>query len=257
MAVRRARTRSSPGSRGAAPPTRVDTNQRTRGLPVDGRLVGRAAVDVDEQRRCRVRRRARTSDGSHRSPCTVSPSAPGHVIGVGSGRSTPSSSAGAPRRHASRAPVVGIEHGQLAARCGRRSGCRRCPQCPSRGRWCQPFDTSTAAGSRSPSSVTTTRRPKPSSLRHDRDRARRRATTRTNAGPDPTTARRARAVRRARHAGAAPTCGDGPHVQPAVALGDERQRDRRRARTAAGRRRRRRHQRPGSPPRRARRPRRS
>ncbi len=81
-------------------------------LPVDGRLVGGPAVHVDQQRRRASR--PPVGGGSQSSPCTVSPSAPGQVIGVGSGRSCASSSAGAPRRRTSRAPVAG----STTASCG-------------------------------------------------------------------------------------------------------------------------------------------
>ena len=96
------------------------------------------------------------------------------------------------------------------------------PALPQSRPVCQPFET--LGRRRPPSRATTTRRPKPSSLRHERDRARRRATTRTNAGRDPTTARRARAARASTHVGASPAPRDGPHVHPAVELGDERER---------------------------------
>ena len=224
------------------PPTRHEVPDP--GVPVDRRLVGRPTVHVDEQRaaaRPSARPRPPGAGGSQSSPCTVSPSAPGHVIGLGSGRSWASSSAGAPRRRTSRRTGCRVEHRHLRRGAPARPDARDARADPSRGRGASPWTRRSAASSSA--SATTTRRPKPSSLR----RARSRAPSGDHAndrwpGPHVGSAWSCASAEHARRCVA--DAGDAPHVPPTVGVRDVRERAPS-ARTAAGRpRRRRRRRRP-------------
>ena len=101
-----------------------------------------------------------SSGGDQSTPCTVTPSAPGQVTGVGSGRSTASSSPGAPLASTRRSPV-----GWSTVSCGAVRPPERTHAIPSRPQSrpaCHPRDSSRAPP---PSSDMLTRRPNPSSLR--------------------------------------------------------------------------------------------
>ena len=212
------------------------------GLPVDGGLAGRTRRGrrrAAEGRAARAPRPAgRRRAGATASPWTVAPSWAVHVTGRGSGRSTASSSPGAPRAHTSRRPP----DGSSTVSCGA----------------VRPPDRTHAIPPRTP---VETRVPPPRELadgsvarRHhdeppeavfvavDRRPRCRRATTRTTAARDPTTARRARAPPRA--AGGAATHRPARATRSSNPVRRTRTRARRRsARSAADRPRSRRHRR--------------
>ena len=108
-----------------APPTR---STRTQGFQIDpcSRRSARPFTSTSSSEGAACRRpgpaSASASDGRRDSQCTGSPSPPDHVTQVGSGRSTASSSADAPRTRALQSQFHGSRTWGLEPRCGRRAG---------------------------------------------------------------------------------------------------------------------------------------
>ena len=198
----RARSRWSPGSSGAAPPSRDARSTAAAASSRPAWSVGPPCRST----RSGWARRSRVGP-VHRSPCTVSPS-PDHVTALGSGGHRVELAAGAPRARAVRVP------GRVDDRdLGRGAAARAHRAMPPRA----PVDAVVPAAVTTAGTSPSTRRApgarsRPRCDQHDGGAGR--ATTRTNAGPGP-------------HAGSAWSCastrrgartcrrpGGEPHVPP-------------------------------------------